>query len=285
MELNVHLNGDEAMSFGAAFIASNSSASYKVRKVYLTQHPRNNIRIKITPLTMEGEEADLESSEIEYSKDVVLYSKSDYLGQRKTIHLDYDKNMRIVASNVFDDDSEEDLVSFEVTGIDKIMDKDEFKNGNTTTPKVSLSFELSRSNLFQLSSAKLTSNSTTYELVEKKKKKEEPKKKETQDEAFDEDEVKAEETSDAAVNDAPESADAEPESDADNKEEATESEAEAEPEAEEEAEPEYKEVIKPLDYPLDKISETRIGARTLDKTQKKAAEKRLKALAKRDEDK
>ena len=35
-ELNVHLNGDEAMSFGSAFIASNSSAAFKVRKVYLT---------------------------------------------------------------------------------------------------------------------------------------------------------------------------------------------------------------------------------------------------------
>jgi len=35
-ELMVHLNGDEAMCFGAAFIAANSSSSFKVRKVYLT---------------------------------------------------------------------------------------------------------------------------------------------------------------------------------------------------------------------------------------------------------
>ena len=35
-ELSVHLNGDEAMCFGAAFIAANNSASFKVRKVYLT---------------------------------------------------------------------------------------------------------------------------------------------------------------------------------------------------------------------------------------------------------
>lgn len=35
-ELGVHLNGDEAMCFGSAFIGSNSSASFKVRKVYLT---------------------------------------------------------------------------------------------------------------------------------------------------------------------------------------------------------------------------------------------------------
>jgi hypothetical protein len=47
--LNVHLNGDEAMCFGSAFIASNSSASFKVRKVLLTQHPVSALSIHITP--------------------------------------------------------------------------------------------------------------------------------------------------------------------------------------------------------------------------------------------
>jgi molecular chaperone DnaK (HSP70) len=49
-ELGVHLNGDEAMCFGSAFIASNSSASFKVRKVYLTVHPQSAFSIHITPL-------------------------------------------------------------------------------------------------------------------------------------------------------------------------------------------------------------------------------------------
>jgi molecular chaperone DnaK (HSP70) len=48
-ELGVHLNGDEAVCFGSAFIAANSSASYKVRKVYLTQHPSFQISIEVTP--------------------------------------------------------------------------------------------------------------------------------------------------------------------------------------------------------------------------------------------
>ena len=52
-ELHVHLNGDESMSFGSAFIASNSSSSFKVRKVYLTQHPKYDIRVKFSPLDPE----------------------------------------------------------------------------------------------------------------------------------------------------------------------------------------------------------------------------------------
>ena len=49
-ELHVHLNGDEAMCFGSAFLVSNSSTSFKVRKVYLTQHPQYAIKIEIKPL-------------------------------------------------------------------------------------------------------------------------------------------------------------------------------------------------------------------------------------------
>ena len=48
-DLGVHLNGDEAMCFGSAFIASNSSASFKVRKVFLTQHPSTPFSIRISP--------------------------------------------------------------------------------------------------------------------------------------------------------------------------------------------------------------------------------------------
>jgi hypoxia up-regulated 1 len=48
--LGFHLNGDESMCFGAAFIASNSSASFKVRKIYLTQHPQQQISIGISPV-------------------------------------------------------------------------------------------------------------------------------------------------------------------------------------------------------------------------------------------
>jgi len=93
-ELHVHLNGDEAMSFGSAFIASNSSASFKVRKVYLTQHPKYDIRVQLKPLDpevadlkkQEKEVADAlleefeESDAIVYEKDTVLYKRTDYLG-------------------------------------------------------------------------------------------------------------------------------------------------------------------------------------------------------------
>lgn len=77
--LDVHLNGDEAMSFGASYIASNSSSSFKVRKVFLTQHPAFEYQIKISPLEQMSEE-ELSESEIAYVKDFTLFKQSDYLG-------------------------------------------------------------------------------------------------------------------------------------------------------------------------------------------------------------
>lgn len=86
-ELHVHLNGDEAMCFGSAFLAANSSSSFKVRKVFLTQHPQHAYKIEIKPIvpidaadvkvddeTEEGEKP------VSYDKEVVLYKKTDYLG-------------------------------------------------------------------------------------------------------------------------------------------------------------------------------------------------------------
>ena len=97
----MHLNGDEAMCFGSAFIASNSSASFKVRKVYLTQHPLDAISIRISPVneskisTTNKESSLVEEESVasvvngdeesasfttNYYRTYQLYKLSDYLG-------------------------------------------------------------------------------------------------------------------------------------------------------------------------------------------------------------
>ena len=114
-ELHVHLNGDEAMCFGAAFMASNSSSSFKVRKVYLTQHPQFSYKIEISPMEpvdpaevsgdSEGEEGE---KPITYEKDAVLYKRTDYLGQKKTISISYDRAMKIEVYTLKDIEGQEE---------------------------------------------------------------------------------------------------------------------------------------------------------------------------------
>jgi len=119
--LHVHLNGDEAMAFGSTFIATNSSSEFRMRKVYLTHHPEFDYRITIKPIEPKKKEetsaetpkdaepkkeskkedagAAAEKKEVKpiiYDKTVTLYNhKKDYLGQKKTIQLSYDKGMKI----------------------------------------------------------------------------------------------------------------------------------------------------------------------------------------------
>jgi len=148
----VHLNGDEAMSFGSSFIASNSSSSFKVRKVYLTHHPSFDYRVEITPL-VEMEEADLEDSEITYKKDFTLFKQSDYLGFKKTISMSYDRNMLIKVFAVWSCGHEEHLADYTLDGIEKIATNEIALKEGSTKPKLTLSFELSRSHILKITKA------------------------------------------------------------------------------------------------------------------------------------
>ena len=180
-ELSVHLNGDEAMCFGSAFIASNSSASFKVRKVYLTQHPVSQISIDIAPVdkskarkqqaeqeeqmetkeeqenteenTEESGEQNKTSNGITYERSMVLYKKSDFLGQRKTVSLTYDTNMKIDVYADNENGKREQLATFTLNSLDDIASNEVALKNGSSLPKVVLSFELSRSGLLQLNKA------------------------------------------------------------------------------------------------------------------------------------
>lgn len=102
-DLSVHLNGDEAMCFGSAFIASNSSSTFKVKHVFLTQNPRYEIYLKISPMKQEdalGEdeqkaEGTEENDLIKYYQEFRLFNQSDYIGKSKGLSLNYNKNMKL----------------------------------------------------------------------------------------------------------------------------------------------------------------------------------------------
>lgn len=174
-----------------------------------------------------------------YEKETVLYKRTDYLGQKKTIHLNYDVNMLISATAVHPDGSEEELISFELNEILNITKKDMFEKETTTRPKISLAFELSRSHLLQLLSAKINVEETVLEEIIpeiKEEKKSDDKSEKTADETDDSqaeatEEEKTEESTDEAAEE--------------STEEATEEVAEVEKE--------YKEVVVPHTFSVNSI--------------------------------
>jgi hypoxia up-regulated 1 len=92
--LSTHLNPDEAMAFGSAYIAANFSSSYQVQKVYLYQSVPYNIYLNIT----QTGGCDSEDTEECFKKHMVLYDENtNYLGQKKTINIDnHIENMDVV---------------------------------------------------------------------------------------------------------------------------------------------------------------------------------------------
>merc|ERR1711908_267381 len=91
------------MCFGSAFLGSNTTTSFKVASVMLTQNPLFEVRMVIEPMNPEDalSEADqrAEGAEdeeiIKYSQEIRLFNSSDYFGKSKGLTMGYDKNMRV----------------------------------------------------------------------------------------------------------------------------------------------------------------------------------------------
>lgn len=91
------------MCFGSAFIASNSSSSFKVKQVFLTLHPEFDTSIKIQPLNPEDflsaddqkAEGVEESEIITYTQEASLFNTTEYLGKTKAFTMNYNRNMKV----------------------------------------------------------------------------------------------------------------------------------------------------------------------------------------------
>jgi len=130
-KLNVHLNGDEAMCFGSAFLGSNSSSSFRVGKVLMTQKPDFDVKMVITPLradtvitTKEEQAAEgiEEGDMVDYKQDLLLFNRSaDYLGKSKAMTMAYDVDMKI---ELFRGDDGELLETFELDDLKKMYQEE-----------------------------------------------------------------------------------------------------------------------------------------------------------------
>jgi hypoxia up-regulated 1 len=126
-DLSTHLNGDEAMCFGSAFIASNSSSAYKVKHVFLTQNPKYDVHVKITALNEEDalseDEQKLLGAEedeiIKYTQEFRLFNTTDYIGKSKGLSLNYDKDMKIELFSAVDDGEKTLIDTFIIDNIAK----------------------------------------------------------------------------------------------------------------------------------------------------------------------
>jgi len=97
-----------------------------------------------------------ENEEVTYNKVAKLFKKGDILGLKKSLSLTYDQDMRIelFKGEQTDEDPEletlEKLTEYKLNGIKDVAENHIGKKEGSSKPKISLSFEMTRSGFVAL---------------------------------------------------------------------------------------------------------------------------------------
>ena len=198
---------------------------------------------------------------MQYTKTYQLYKTTDFLGQKKSLTLTYDTDMKIDIHLDHVDGTKEHISTFNVSGIDEVAKNDIAQKEDSSKPKVTLSFELTRSALLQLNKAEAKVDETVV-VEDKPANKTSSKSKNA--------------TNDTESSSSEENKPTEDQSDSEN----TSSES-----SEKTEEAPKKTKKKTHSYPLYKITREHYGEPTLTREQIQKAKDRLRQFEKRDEDK
>lgn len=139
-ELSFHLNPDEAMAFGTAFMASNSSSSFKVRKLYLTDGTAYPIYVNITDRNPEVAEKANDDDEPFFLHEQLFKEREDY-GTTYTISVTRLSDLKARVYGIHPRTGLElPLMDFLLNNVTNITTFE----GNCTTPELELKFILTK---------------------------------------------------------------------------------------------------------------------------------------------
>ncbi|CEL94101.1 unnamed protein product [Vitrella brassicaformis CCMP3155] len=140
IELGQHLNGDEAMAMGAAFMGANYSTSFRVKKVLVTDISPYTYRLDITHLDTASEP---------YFKSKDLIAAGAKLGGKKNVNLNMTEDLHL---KLYEDDNL--LASYDLVGVTEAA-KGQFKNFTESggIPRVSINFKVESTGLLSLEKA------------------------------------------------------------------------------------------------------------------------------------
>ncbi|KAF4671072.1 Hypoxia up-regulated protein 1 [Perkinsus chesapeaki] len=122
-ELGQHLNGEEAIAFGAAMIGANSSKSFRVRKMWLTDtNSEHEYKVALSPLNPDSVKGSVDGLGPDWERVQLLASKGHKLTWKKAVKLHVPFDVKL---SVFEDDNL--LETLDITGIEEAVPKQEAK--------------------------------------------------------------------------------------------------------------------------------------------------------------
>jgi hypoxia up-regulated 1 len=148
LELGLHMNADESMALGAAFVGANVSTAFRVRHVGLTDLNPFGLQVTLTNLPDQAAPKDEE----EWNKSAVVFKSHGKTGVKRTITFTHDKDVHCALDYVDEEPLPRGtnlaLDRYNITGVAEFAKEMEEKN--LTKPKVSLQFELGTSGITTL---------------------------------------------------------------------------------------------------------------------------------------
>ncbi len=181
--LGMHMNGDDAMAFGAAFICANFSTMFKQPvKTELYHGPNYEIKIKLKNIPgveicdpNDLNEVNEKNCHNKLEKNTTLYKLRTGLDVARTVGFRFDNDLIVELSEKFEEGEEIKILTYKVTGVNKALDSmkadglfdninNNDNNGNNTSPvlpKVNLRFKQDFKGQISLK-ADATYDTTTY---------------------------------------------------------------------------------------------------------------------------
>jgi hypoxia up-regulated 1 len=171
MEIGLHINSDESMALGAAFVGANISTAFRVRPVGITDIYPYPIMISLSnlppsedPKNKKAKSKSPSDSEMEeWSKQATIFKAFSKTGVKKTIAFSHDRDVHcaldyVTSTSAEGDDSlsapslpigsESSIERYNITGVEAFAT--EMTEKGLGKPKVSLQFELSASGITSL---------------------------------------------------------------------------------------------------------------------------------------
>lgn len=134
LALGTHINGDEAMSFGAAFLGANLSSSFIARKIFFHHLTEEPIKLRITSVNLNSEDPKY------IKKEYNFFEKGDSLNEKRKYSIETTDDLKAE----FYTETKGVIHQVYLTGVPAILESEEY-NSNSTVPKVSFYAYLSYS--------------------------------------------------------------------------------------------------------------------------------------------
>ena len=163
--LGTHMNGDDSMAYGAAYMCANSSKNFLgSRKTYMNNGANEIFKLYVSNLENKNntfkycKENDINNLEInencvrKINKEKEIFPLRYKYNSKRTITIDHDTNLLIKVTEEFPGKfKERDLKLFEITGVPEAITQ--MKNDNITKiPKITLKFIYSKGGQIELES-------------------------------------------------------------------------------------------------------------------------------------